>query len=491
MSTASLIEGDPRALPARRISAETCTLFDYVVGVHKGRPVQAAGYRAPEGGPVLAQKVRFPDKDFTVLGDLKSCGLFGQHLWREAGKMVVVTEGEIDAMTVSQLQGNKWPVVSLPNGASGARKSLAAQLQWLLGFDSVVLMFDNDDPGRKAASDCGTLFPAGRCKIATIPGFKDPNEALQAGKGDLVIAAIWGAKDYRPDGLLSASDLAEAAVTDPEVVLPWAIPALSALTYGRRLGEVIAIGAGTGVGKTDFLSQQVAYDVDTLGEGVGLFFLEQAPRETLLRVAGKLMGKRFHVPDAGWSEEERAEGVRRLVAQDGVYFYNSFGSTSWDSIRDLIRYLAHHAGTRLFYLDHLTALAAAEDDERKALEHIMAEMASVAQELQIVIHFVSHLATPEGKPHEEGGRVMVRHFKGSRAIGFWSHFMLGLERDQQADDPDERSTLTLRVLKDRFTGQATGRTLTLGYEPDTGRLFEREASPSGIFTDTTTAESDF
>jgi twinkle protein len=50
---------------------------------------------------------------------------------------------------------------------------------------------------------------------------------------------------------------------------------------------------------------------------------------------------------------------------------------------------------RLFYLDHLTALAAAEDDERTALKRIMAEMASLAKELRVIIHFISHLSTPK------------------------------------------------------------------------------------------------
>jgi twinkle protein len=102
----------------------------------------------------------------------------------------------------------------------------------------------------------------------------------------------------------------------------------------------------------------------------------------------------------------------------------------------------------------------------------MKEMAALANELQIIIVFVSHLATPEGKPHEEGGRVMIRHFKGSRTIGFWSYFMFGMERDQQAEDENARQRTTFRVLKDRYTGQATGSVVTLVYDKDTGRLAE-------------------
>ena len=67
---------------------------------------------------------------------------------------------------------------------------------------------------------------------------------------------------------------------------------------------------------------------------------------------------------------------------------------------------------------------------------------------------------------------MIRHFKGSRAIGFWCHYMFGLERDQQHENVDMRSISTFRVLKDRYTGNATGQVIYLGYDRDTGQLFE-------------------
>lgn len=67
---------------------------------------------------------------------------------------------------------------------------------------------------------------------------------------------------------------------------------------------------------------------------------------------------------------------------------------------------------------------------------------------------------------------MIRHFKGSRAIGFWSYLMIGLERNQQAEDEAERQITVVRVLKDRYTGQATGLMFGLGYDAETGRLFE-------------------
>jgi twinkle protein len=382
-------------------------------------------------------------------------------------------------------------VVSVQNGAQGARKSLAKQIEWLNRFESVVLMFDNDDPGKAAAQDCVSLFPPGKCKIARLP-LKDPNEMLLAGRGGEVIDAIWSAKVYRPDGIVQLSDLRESILKQPDEGLPWCFPTLTQLTFGRRTGEVVALGAGTGIGKTDVITQQVEFDLNTLKQPVAVIFLEQQPAETGKRIAGKAAGRRFHVPDGSWTQEELMGSLSKLEGSAPLYLYDHFGSAEWDTIRDLIRYLAHSEGVKLFYLDHLTALAAEAEDERKALEEIMAQIGGLVKELDIWLLLVSHLATPEGKPHEEGGHVAIRHFKGSRSIGFWSHYMIGLERNQQSDNHDEQQTTTVRMLKDRYTGQATGKLFYLGYDAETGRLFERGApEKKGSDTFSTNEAGDF
>ena len=49
--------------------------------------------------------------------------------------------------------------------------------------------------------------------------------------------------------------------------------------------------------------------------------------------------------------------------------------------------------------------------------------------------------------------------------------VLALERNQQSDDPITRNTTTLRILKNRYTGE-TGVTGHLLYDQVTGRLNE-------------------
>ena len=467
-----LLSGEFSALNARRISLPTVQRYNYTVGKMGSKPVQIANYYNPKTGAVCAQKVRDANKGFKFLGDTKSAGFFGQQLWGQAGKRVVVTEGEIDAMSIAQVMDLRWPVVSVKNGASGAAKQVAEQLEWLMKFDEVVFAFDNDDAGQKAALACVTILPPGKGFIARFPEpYKDASDMLQAGDVKGLTQVIWQAELYRPDGIVSISDLMDEVLNGVPEGLPWCLPSITKATYGRHMGECVGVGAGTGVGKTDFITQQIAFDLTVLKEPVAAFFLEQSPAETVRRIAGKVGQKTFHLPDTGWAQEDLVGSLDQLKDQQ-LYLYNHFGATDWEVIKERIRYLAHSSGVRLFYLDHLTALAAAEDDERVALERIMAEVSSLCQELRIWLLFVSHLATPDGKPHEEGGRVMIRHFKGSRAIGFWAHNLIGIERDQQAEDPEARQTTFYRVLKCRLNGSATGTVIPASYDAVTGILNE-------------------
>jgi twinkle protein len=49
--------------------------------------------------------------------------------------------------------------------------------------------------------------------------------------------------------------------------------------------------------------------------------------------------------------------------------------------------------------------------------------------------------------------------------------VIGLERNGQADDPIERNTTHVRVLKNRFAG-ITGRAAGLLYNQESGRMSE-------------------
>ncbi|WP_027684338.1 DnaB-like helicase C-terminal domain-containing protein [Rhizobium leguminosarum] len=464
------VDGRAVSLPSRKLSEETCRRIGLKVGkLGDGRWVRIIPVF--KKGVQTGQKIKPEDKDETfAVGETTKSELFMQHLFKGAGKMLIITEGEEDAASVYQAMGYKWPVVSVTKGADGAKDDIKRNLDFVNSYDKVVFMFDMDAPGREACEDCAPLLTPGKAHIAHLPR-KDANECLVAGDVQSIITAAWEAKVWRPDGVFTLSEIFEEACKPVEHGLPWCFPTMTQWTFGRRPGELIGFGAGTGVGKTDLFTQQIEYDINTLEEQVGIIFLEQHRSETANRLAGKMASKPFHVPDGSWNDDERISAIRKLADTGRVNLYSSFGVADWDRVKVIIRSMAVQQGARLIYLDHLTALAD-PSNERESLEIIMAELASMAQELGVVIHYISHLSTPEGKSHEEGGRVLLKHFKGSRAIGFWTFFAFGLERDKGAEDPADRCILTIRCVKDRLTGRADGCTLRVRYDQKTTRLTE-------------------
>lgn len=475
-----LISGEYQGLSKRRLTEETCRKFGYQIAEFKGKKVHVAPYYDVTG-TVVAQKVRFPDKEFTVLGNLKQAGLFGSQLWSQ-GKKIVITEGEIDCLSVSQVQGNKWPVVSVPNGAQGAKKSLQKSLEYLQNFEEIVLMFDQDEEGIKAMASCSDLFEPGKVKIARLP-LKDASECLQKGREQDIISAIWNAKPYRPDGVLSGEELWETIVKeDTTVSFPYPWKALNEITKGARRGELVTLTAGSGVGKSA-LVREIAYQLVTKGETVGMLMLEENPKRTALGLMGIHLSKPIHIDKSGVTEDELKEAFGATVGSGSCYLYNHFGSTDIDNLLSRIRYLAKGCGCNWIILDHLSIVVSGlgDGDERRLIDNAMTALRTLVEETGVGMFLVSHLRRPEGdKGHEQGAKTSLSQLRGSHSIAQLSDIVIGLERNQQGDNPN---VTTLRVLKNRFTGE-TGVAGYLHYNRDTGRLSEVD-SAEDIFEDET------
>jgi twinkle protein len=480
MKTDGLIFGSYQDLIKRGIREDTCRKFGYQVGEYKGRVVQIAPYYDATGA-LIAQKIRGADKSFSVLGDISTAQLFGANLWN-SGKKIVVTEGEVDCLSVSQVQGNKWPVVSVPNGAQGAKKAIAKHLEYLSGFEEVIFMFDMDDPGKKAAAECVQLFEPGKAKIASLP-LKDANECLQAGKGEAIVQAIWNAKAYRPDGIIAGEDLWEEVSHDEVVAaVPYPWSRLTDITRGSRRGELVTLTAGSGVGKSAVV-REIAHHLIKQGETVGMIMLEENPKRTALGLMGIELNKPLHLSREGISDEDIKRSFMDTVGSGRVYLYNHFGSSDIDNLVSRVRFLARGCGCGWIILDHLSIVVSGlgDGDERRLIDNAMTSLRTLVEETGVGLFLVSHLKRPsDGKGHEEGAKTSLSQLRGSHAIAQLSDMVIGLERNQQGKDPN---VTTLRVLKNRFSGE-TGEAGYLLYDRDTGRLSET----TGDFQDETNSE---
>lgn len=477
-----LIDGTFMALKARKLSEDTARRYNYKVGLFNGQPCQLAGYTDDKGN-VIAQKLRFADKKEGMpwVGDKKNVGLFGSHLFGK-GKRIVITEGEIDAMTVYQAQGSKWPAVSLINGADGARKDIAKNLEYLSNFEEIVLMFDEDEPGREAVEAAAEVLTGMRVLVASLPR-KDANECWVNGEQDKIVQAIWNAKPYSPPSVVHGEDIWSRLENRPVVTsipFPEWMPEMNRKVLGIRLGELDTWTSGSGMGKTTMIKQLQAHIFRSTDLNQAIIHLEEPLEDTAESLLGVFMEKRLtlpHVREQVTKEDLRFHFDKTFMAKDAhgnsrIYLHDAFGSMGSDeNLMNRIRYYAHACNCKVIWIDHLSILVSdmGEDgDERRRIDALMHNLKTLTVELGIYIGLISHLKKAGGNASfEEGAVPSLDDLRGSGGIKQLSNSVYAMSRDQQAETEAARNTVQVHVLKSRYTGD-TGPADFIFFQKETG-----------------------
>jgi twinkle protein len=468
-----LPSGQTKAIPDRGISQATCDKF----GVTQDEGKHFYPYADADGIRVAVKVRNVADKSFTIAGNFKEASLFGQHLFHSGGKYVTVYEGELDALAGYQLTGSQWPSVSIRNGASAALKDCKAQYEWLNSFEAIVICFDNDEPGKKAAKEVAEVFGQKAKIVQHKAGFKDACDYLKAGASKEFVNEWWKAEVYIPDGIINAASLWEEVIK-PEPVAeaqyPW--EGLNKLLYGFRPAELITVTAGSGLGKSQFLREILYHLLKTTSWNIGGLFLEESTRKTARSIMSLHANKLLHLPDTPVTEKELKDSFDATLGSNRIYLFDHFGSSDVDNIANRIRYMAKACDCRVVFLDHISIVVSGQDvgDERKAIDNMMTKLRTLVQELEVTLICVSHLRRPQGNSgHEDGGSVSLSQLRGSGAIAQLSDAVITLERNSMAENEEERHTTKVAVAKNRYNGY-TGPACGLKYDKMTGRMIEQK-----------------
>jgi twinkle protein len=455
----------------RGITAATCQAY----GVKQDGTKHYYPY-FDAGNSIAGIKVRTcADKSFAIQGDWKATTLFGQQKFAKGGRNVTIHEGELDALAGFQMAGSKYPHVSVKNGASAALKDCKANYDWLNSFESIYLSFDSDEAGQKAVNEVAELFGS-KCKIIKhITGYKDACDYLKGGKSSEYIKLWWEAEQWTPDGIIAGSTLWEEVTKPVEKSLamyPW--DGVNELTYGIRPAELITVTAGSGLGKSQFLREILWHLLKTTGGNIGCMFMEESVSKTAKSIMSLYANKPLHLPTTQVSTEELKDAFDNTLATDRLFFWDNFGSTDIDNVINRIRYFAKAADCRYIFLDHISMVVSAQSngDERKSIDELMTKLRMLVQETGICLIAVSHLKRPEAKGHEEGAATSLSQLRGSGSIAQLSDIVIGLVRNAQAEDPMERNTTKVSILKNRFAGLTSPHCSSLLYNKDTGRMLE-------------------
>ena len=474
----ALEAGKFRDIPDRGIKEEVCHKYG-VRTIQKNGVIDKHLYPYfNQKGDKVAVKVRVvPTKEFFVEGRMKDCQLFGQQLFPSAGKYITITEGEVDCLSVYQMFGCKYPVVSIPNGAT-SKKAIQDNYEWLNGFDKIVLCFDGDKVGKASVIETAQMLPPDKVRIVKMPeDLKDANEFLKAGKTTEFVDLWYKAEEYRPEDIVNIGDmfdrLADYRRKHTYTPTPW--EGVNEMISGTRPGQLVILASGTGMGKSAFLKTWMYNFINISTEKIGALFLEENPEDTVISLMSLSAGKNLKRPEV-W-DAEKQEDLKKYFdsccVDRRIELFQPVKSTAPDYITEKIRYLAAGRKCKIIFFDHLTYVVDDSDDVRRDLNRLCKNLHDLCVSLGITVIAACHLrkATNGSKTHEEGGRVTLDDLKDSSSIKQLSDVIIGLERNAQDENVVKANTTLMRVLKNRDFGDKGVATAVL-YDKATTKLEE-------------------
>ena len=462
----------PMAIKERGISSSSVAKYKVAVNVNPENAIQHIYPYFDASGKHIGNKVRIkpefvknPEKGkgFYCEGDFKNAVLFGMQEFPAGRKSITIVEGELDALAAFELTGSLYPCVSV-RGASSAKEDCARVLDYLSTFEKVVINFDNDEAGQKAALQVANLFEPGKAHILKLKKGKDACDYLSQGHSKQYQDEWWAAPPYKPDGIKIGRNMWDEIINhkDPKSVpYPW--DGMNTGTYGIRRSELVVINAPRGVGKTSIM-KAIEYnllmnpELIEANEGVGFLHFEEINYDTMIGLMSIHNKKPYHLPDTERTEDELRKAYEEVICNDRVVIWDHFGSNDIYAVLAKVRHMAA-LGCRYIFIDHLSIIVSNHvGDERKQLDAISTELKTLCMEKDLAIICVVH--------QNRQGEI-----RGTAGVEQLANIVIKLEREWTDENEWRRNITKLIIDKNRFCGR-TGPACYLFWNETTNCLEE-------------------
>jgi len=289
--------------------------------------------------------------------------LFGWQSITDNDRYVVITEGEIDAMSMKQYG---HPALSTPHGSQGM-EWIENEYENLERFETIYICFDQDDPGEKGALILLDRLGRDRCKILGNLPKKDINECLQnstpASDIDIYIET---AIQFDPEELKKPIEfqtgiIAQIHQTDEQkgARLPWK---KTHPFIRMRPKEITLITGADYTGKSVLLNQ------------LCLDFAHQGYRSCIasMEVSGDRTGAGL-VRMATCLDRPSAPHIQKALhwMTDKIWIYDVFGQANADNMLKTFEYGYKRYGIDFFVIDSLMMLGFSEKDRDEQVKFLL------------------------------------------------------------------------------------------------------------------------
>jgi KaiC/GvpD/RAD55 family RecA-like ATPase/Zn ribbon nucleic-acid-binding protein len=446
-------------------------------------------YPCTQDGQLVGYKVREVPKNFYSRGRTGAdCELFMQFRFNRGGKYVVITEGEVDALSAYNMlsdynKSKGWDfetAVVSPTTGAGSYKQIAGQYKFFDSFDNIIIAYDNDKAGQKATDRLLKVLPKGKVKIMPMR-FKDANEYLDQNASSSFVSDFYSAKKQVPVGVLASSKLYERIMGQSavsKIPFPPFMQKLNELFVGGMpLGHIVNIAADTGVGKTTLVNELIYYWIFNSPHTVGIVSMELDAGQYGEVLLSRHLERKIALIE---SQEEKiaylssphvVEKARELtIKEDGdsrFYLLDNRDGTI-EEIQDTVEELVSACGAKVIVLDPLQDILDGLSNEDQA--DFMKWAKGFIKSHGITFIFINHMRkTPAG----QNGADSEQNIMGSSTIIKSSSANILLKRDKMSESEILRNSTDIIVTKNRICG-LTGSAGSIYYDNATHTLHSLE-----------------
>lgn len=454
----------------RRLDPALTEAMGVVAKDHPG--IEGAGMAFPyrRNGQVYAAKFRGTEKkkadgsqNFRATNQV-SRGLYNEDALRSGTGPVVITEGEIDCLTV--IQSGYDRAVSLPDGWSenGDKRDCLVEAETMLRQSPFVIVAgDSDSAGKGLPKAVANILLGHDVRYVEWPeGCKDANDVLVAyGEGE-VSRCLTDAKKVDPAGgfITGISDL--PPLPDRRVLRMGMSPYDYVIAF--EVGAM-SVGTGTpGAGKSTFTTF-AAYHVATSEDvKVGILAFETHPFQVRDQLARLHSGK----PWSELTEMQQAETAHFLDQHFRIVhrtFDDNPSGHNLGWLKDMIYTLAVRDNCKLIVVDpwnELEHLPAQGESLTNYINFALQQIRTWAEQFDCHICVIAHprKMMTDGKPRSPTGYDIADSaaFANKPALGFSVH-------QEEGDDGEEFVRVTAwKVRNTQLYGFAKG-SMRLTFEP--------------------------
>lgn len=397
--------------------------------------------------------------------------LFGMKQCNPNNSTLIITEGQIDSLSVSECGIEN--AVSVPTGAKGFTW-LPHVWDWWIKFETLIVFGDFENGHMTLIKELKKSFKG---HIKTVQerdyqGCKDANELLQKHGRQAVIDAV-GNAELIP--LTKVKQLADVKAVDiynmPKISI--GIKEIDKLLGGLYYGQLVLLSGRRGEGKSTFMSQIIA---ESLEQDNPVFIY-----------SGELNDSHFK----RWLDLQLAGPLNLIPTRDSLGFeHKTIANSTIDKINDWYRNKAFiydneiiednemsdlletieksimQYGIKLICIDNLmTALdIAMNDDLYRAQSKFVGKLKKLSQQYNVVVILVAH-------PRKQSLDLTNDDVSGSSDIT--NKVDIVMNYTTKKDLPPDQRLLT--ITKNRLTGKLTkqGEEIKLYYEGNSKRIYNK------------------